>query len=312
MAKTEKGGSATTSYRKAQIDDLEIFYREAGDAENPVILLLHGFPSSSHMFRNLIDRLSGDYHLIAPDYPGFGYSSCLGLASFNYTFDNISKIVEKFIDRLSLANITFYMQDYGGPVGFRIAKRRPELIKAFIIQNANTFHEGIGPDVQKIGALQAADDPEQFEAAIDRMMSFEGIKEQYLFGTKNPTAISPDAYYIDSFFMQQPGRKEVQKALFKDYATNFPKYPEWQQYLADYQPPTLITWGKNDKIFPGAGALAYQHILPHAEIHLLEGGHFLTEEYCNEIATLINAFMQKYCRKLPRPLQFAVRKNDHD
>ncbi|MDN3549164.1 alpha/beta fold hydrolase [Mucilaginibacter aquaedulcis] len=285
-----------TYYRTIKIDDLEIFYREAGDTAKPVILLLHGFPSSSHMFRNLIDWLASDYHLIAPDYPGFGYSACRTPENFEYTFDNLAKVIEKFIDKLNLSKITLYMQDYGGPIGFRIAKQRPELINNLIIQNANAFLEGIGPDVKKMGDLQATGDQEAIDGAISYMMSFDGIRDQYIFGAKNTDVISPDSYNMDNYLMKQPGRADVQKVLLKNYATNFPKYPEWQQYLREYQPPALITWGKNDKIFPGAGASAYLQALPGAEVHLFDGGHFLIEEYGKEIATLIRTFMQKNIR----------------
>lgn len=285
-----------TYYRTIKIDDLEIFYREAGDTAKPVILLLHGFPSSSHMFRNLIDWLASDYHLIAPDYPGSGYSACPTPENFEYTFDNLAKVIEKFIDKLNLSKITLYMQDYGGPIGFRIAKQQPELINNLIIQNANAFLEGIGPDVKKMGDLQATGDQEAIDGAISYMMSFDGIRDQYIFGAKKTDVISPDSYNMDNYLMQQPGRADVQKVLLKNYATNFPKYPEWQQYLREYQPPALITWGKNDKIFPGAGASAYLQALPGAEVHLFDGGHFLIEEYGKEIALLIHTFMKKNTR----------------
>lgn len=293
MTTTGYHQSLHTSYHKAKIDDLEIFYRQAGDADKPVIFFMHGFPSSSHMFRNLIEWLSADYCLIAPDYPGFGYSSCPDHAGFDYSFDKISEVIEQLIDQLKLTKIVLYMQDYGGPIGFRIAGRRPELISGLIIQNANAFKEGLGPDVLKIGTLQSAGNAGALEAAVSHMMSLEGIKEQYVFGASNPDLISPDSYYMDHFFMMQPGRAEVQKNLFGNYGTNFPKYPEWQEYLREHQPPTLIAWGKNDKIFPGAGALAYRQALPQAEINLFNGGHFLIEEYGREIAALIHGFMQK-------------------
>lgn len=283
-------------YRKTKIDGLEIFYREAGDPKKPVILLLHGFPSSSHMYRNLMERLAPHYHLIAPDYPGFGFSSCPSPATFNYSFDHLAEIVEKFIDKLKLKSISFYLQDYGGPIGFRIIKKRPELVKSLIIQNANIYLEGLGPDVQKIGALTAAHDIKGLDAVIAHMMSMEGIKEQYIYGTQHPERVSPDSYSMDHFIFEQPGIKDIQKVLFNDYGNNFPKYPEWQEYLRKHKPPVLITWGKNDKIFPGSGALAYKKDLPNAEVHLFNGGHFLLEEYGNEIAGRIHTFLQKINR----------------
>ncbi|MDN3588666.1 alpha/beta hydrolase [Pedobacter aquatilis] len=291
--KNPSSKSTFTEYRRAKVEDTEILYREAGDPGKPVILLLHGFPSSSHMYRNLITKLGSEYHLIAPDYPGFGMSSSPSPETFSYTFDHLSEIMEKFIDNLKLTSLTFYLQDYGGPIGFRIAKRRPELVKGLIIQNANMYLEGIGPDVQKIGALSAAKDVAGLQAATNFMMSFDGIKEQYLYGASQPNRISPDSYNMDHFFFERPGIKEIQKALFRDYENNFTKYPEWQDYLRKHQPPALLVWGKNDKIFPGAGATAYKKDLPQAEVHLFNGGHFLLEENGEEVAALIQRFLKK-------------------
>lgn len=281
-----------TLSRTVNISDVNIFYREAGTPDKPTLLLLHGFPSSSHMFRQLFSQLSADVHLVAPDYPGFGYSSSPAPSDFEYTFDNLANIVEQFIDHLGLQNIVLYMQDYGGPIGFRIASKRPGLIKGLIIQNANAYLQGLGPAVQQIGALTQANDTEGLEAAVNHMMGYEGIKEQYVYGVNTADAISPDSYTLDHFMMEQPGRKEIQKILFNNYGSNFPKYPEWQQYLRNNQPPVLIIWGKNDVIFPGSGALAYKEDLANAEIHLYNGGHFLLEEYGTEIAELIRVFIQ--------------------
>jgi len=289
----KKNEASSVCYRTVTIRNVEIFYREAGDPEKPAILLLHGFPSSSHMFRNLIEQLSADYHLIAPDYPGFGYSSCPDPSEFDYSFDHLSEVMELFIDALQLKHINIYMQDYGGPVGFRIIKKRPELVSSLIIQNANVFLEGLGPDVQKIGALAEAQDLAGLDTAIEYMMSLEGIRNQYVSGTLHPERISPDSYFMDLFFFGQPGKKAIQKILFANYSSNFPRYPEWQAYLREYQPPVLIIWGKNDTIFPGSGALAYQKELPRAELHLFDGGHFLLEEYGTEAARLIRSFLQK-------------------
>jgi len=289
---TEKGNPYNLiRYRSTTIAGTELFYREAGEPGKPAILLLHGFPSSSHMFRDLMNWLSPDFHLIAPDYPGCGHSSCPDASTFEYTFDHLAKIVEQFIDHLKFGNLSFYMQDYGGPIGFRIINKRPELVKSLIIQNANVYFEGLGPDVQKIAAMTAANDVSGLEAAINFMISAEGIKEQYVFGSMNQDSISPDSYTMDHYFMEQPGRKAIQKILFQNYNTNFPRYPEWQKYLRNHQPPMLIVWGNNDKIFHGPGALAYQRDVPGAQIHLFEGGHFLLEEYGKAISDLIRNFL---------------------
>jgi pimeloyl-ACP methyl ester carboxylesterase len=189
-------------YQTVMLGKLEIFYREAGDPGKPTLLLLHGFPSSSHMFRNLFQQLSDDYHLIAPDYPGFGYSACPDPSLFDYSFDHLAVIMEQFIDELKMRDISFYMQDYGGPIGFRIIQKRPELVKCLIIQNANVFLEGLGPDVLKIGALTEANDVAGLDAAIENMMSLEGIKSQYVFGSSQPEIISPDSYHLDHFFIK--------------------------------------------------------------------------------------------------------------
>lgn len=290
----EKGNpSSRVHYRSIAIGDVNLFYREAGAPDKPTVLLLHGFPSSSHMFRNLIGWLSKDFHLIAPDYPGFGYSNCPEALKFEYTFDHLAEIIEQLIDRLELSDVNFYMQDYGGPIGFRIIGRRPQLVKSLIIQNANAYLEGLGPDVQKIGALTAANDVVGLNAAVNFMMSLDGIKEQYLFGAHDEASISPDSYTMDHFFMEQPGRKEIQKILFQNYATNFPKYPEWQEYLRHHTPRMLIVWGNNDKIFHGPGAKAYLKDVPNAELHLFEGGHFLLEEYGKEVSNLIRTFLNR-------------------
>ena len=293
MKKAKKNDVFGMRYKTIMVGGVDLFYREAGDPDKPAVLLLHGFPSSSHMFRGLMEQLSPKYHLIAPDYPGFGYSSCPDPSVFEYSFDHLAEIIEQFIDALKLHDISFYMQDYGGPVGFRIIKKRPELVKSLIIQNANVFLEGLGPDVQKIAALTDAEDLAGLDAAIEHMMSLEGIKEQYVTGVLHPDRISPDSYIMDHYFFGQPGKKAIQKILFANYGSNFPRYAEWQAYLREHQPPVLITWGKNDTIFPGSGAVAYQKELPDADLHLFEGGHFLLEEYGIEVAHLIRSFLKR-------------------
>lgn len=288
-------------YKTVEVQGINIFYREAGNPARPTIVLLHGFPSSSHMYRDLITLLSDKYHLIAPDYPGFGYSSAPSPQTFSYSFDHIAEVMEAFLDTLGIKRFSIYMQDYGGPVGFRIIAKRPKAIQTLIIQNANMYYEGLGDDVQKTITLMHSENDRALNEVIDHMISFNGIKEQYLYGAAHPENINPDSYHMDHYFIEQPGRKEIQHALFKNYKTNFPKYPQWQTLLRKYQFPLLVVWGKNDKIFPGAGGLAYKKDVPDAEIHLLDGGHFLLEEYNREIANLINNFLQKKLKYNSRP-----------
>ena len=280
-------------YKKLLVDGLEIFYREAGEPARPTILFLHGFPSSSHMYRNIMTDLSSQYHVIAPDYPGFGLSSCPPVDQFNYTFDTIAAIMEHFIDALGLKKINLYMQDYGGPVGFRIASKRPELIHSLIIQNANAYLEGLGAGVKKLGKLQEAGDSEELQNAILNIISYDGIKVQYTHGAENESTISPDAYNMDSYFIERKGIKEIQVALFKNYKTNFPKYPEWQNYFRKYQPNALIVWGDHDEIFITPGAKAYKKDLKNAELHILNGGHFMLEEHHETVAAIISQFLTK-------------------
>lgn len=281
------------SFHTVVVNGVNIFYREAGDPALPTIVLLHGFPSSSHMYRNLMSALASRYHLVAPDYPGFGLSGNPSPKDFTYSFDHLAELMTAFLDVLHINRFSLYLQDYGGPIGFRIMTKQPERVQALIIQNANMYNEGLGPDVQKIGALTKEGKIQEVEAAVDYMISYEGIKEQYLHGAAHPERISPDAYLSDQFFMEQKGRQEIQHILFKNYETNFPKYPEWQNYLRTHQPPVLVTWGKNDRIFPGAGGAAFKKDVAKAEIHLFDGGHFLLEEYSEQIAKLIDQFLQK-------------------
>lgn len=284
------------TFNTIDVQGLQIFYREAGPADAPVILFLHGFPSSSHMYRDILRDLAASYHVIAPDYPGFGLSSCPSPETFEYSFDNVASVMEQFIDRLGLNRFTLYMQDYGGPVGFRIISRRPELVEALIIQNANAYVDGLGPYVQELGRLYEAGDEKAIEAAIYHKLSLEGIKEEYLHAVAYPERVSPDAFLSDHYFMERPGIKAIQYTLFRNYGSNFPLYPEWQQYLKTHQPPALIVWGSRDQIFTVPGAEAYMRDLKTAELHLLDGGHFVLEEHHPTVARLIQDFLQKRLR----------------
>jgi pimeloyl-ACP methyl ester carboxylesterase len=281
------------NYLSVKVDGLDIFYREAGDKTKPTILLLHGLPSSSHMYKELINNLSSNYHLIAPDYPGFGQSSTPSPDQFEYSFENLASVMEHFIDKLKLKKINLYVHDYGGPIGFRIAVKRPELISSFIIQNANAYTEGLGPIVHKMGNLAKSEDKKAYTDAIQHLLSDEAIKEQYTDGARDLTKINPDNYILDQFYMNREGVRNIQDVLFRNYGTNFPKYDEWHNYFSNNQPPALILWGKNDQIFIVPGAEAYKKDLKNAEVHLFDGGHFMLEEYHTQAAKLINNFIQK-------------------
>lgn len=274
------------------IDNLSIYYREAGDKNKETILLLHGFPSSSYMYNKLIDELSDDYHLIAPDYPGFGLSSAPPPSTFEYTFDHITDITNKLIDTLQLHSFYLVMQDFGGPVGFRIANKRPELIKGLIIQNANTYMEGLGEWPAKMKQMQQAEDYEGLKNFQTYLTSFEGIKEQHIGGAKNPDAVDPSYYLMDHAFVSRNGAIAIQKAMLADYGSNFPKYPEWQNYMKTKQPKTLVVWGTNDKFFSKAGGEAYSKNLTNIETHFFEGSHFILDEYSEEVAQLIKRFIK--------------------
>lgn len=281
-----------TTNKVLKIDNVEIFYREAGNPNNPTILLFHGFPTSSSMYRDLIPLLADKYHLIAPDYPGFGLSSTPTTENFDYTFDNMSLLMEKFIDRLQLSSLYLYIQDYGGPIGMRIATKRPKLIKGLIIQNANAYEEGLGPWAKKIGSYVQSKDFQGLNEYKNYLFSLEGIKSQYVTGSKEPNAINPISYLTDAAFMQRKGINEIQTFLFNDYKSNFPKYQEWQNYLKQTQPPTLIIWGQNDPFFSKEGAKAYRKDLENPIIHLFDGGHFMLEEYAYEASILIKEFIK--------------------
>ena len=284
------GQDAATTYHTIKIDGLDIFYREAGVQNAPVILFLHGFPSSSHMYRDLLNDLGKKYHVIAPDYPGFGYSSSPSPADYTYSFDNLSLLMDHFIDALGLKRISLYLQDYGGPVGFRIAARRPTLIHALIIQNANAYTEGLGAAAKPLLDYTRHPSPET-EKAARGILTAEGTKWQYTDGAEDVTKISPDSYTTDQYFLDRPGNTDIQLTLFRSYATNFVLYDSWHAYFRKNQPPTLVIWGKNDKIFIAPGAAAYKKDLPNAEVHLLNGGHFLLEERHAEVARLIDRFL---------------------
>lgn len=280
-----------TKYRHAEVRGLDIFYREAGPQDAPTIVLLHGFPSSSHMFRELIPKLAGEFHVIAPDMVGFGYSAQPGTKEFAYTFDNLAAVTEELLfGKLGLKNFSIYVQDYGAPVGYRIASRHPEAIDGIIVQNGNAYAEGLSAAWEPLRALWSKRSPET-EKAVRAFLSAETTKFQYTHGAKDPASISPDSYTFDQLFLDRPGNEAVQLELFYNYAANLALYPEWHNYFRKHQPPMLLVWGINDPFFTVEGAKAFQRDLPKAELHLLDTGHFALEEESEAIAGHILRFV---------------------
>jgi pimeloyl-ACP methyl ester carboxylesterase len=281
-----------TMHKTIKVDGLDIFYREAGPADAPVLLLLHGFPTSSHMFRNLIPELSDRYHVIAPDYPGYGQSSMPSVSEFKYTFDNLANVVEAFTAKLSLNSYSLYLMDYGAPVGFRLAAKHPERVRSLIIQNGNAYEEGLREFWAPFKTYWK-DSSEQNAETLRKLLTLEATRWQYTHGTRQVEAISPDNWLVDQTQLDRPGNKEIQMALFASYASNPPLYPKWQEYFRKHQPPTLIVWGKNDIIFPADGAEPYRRDLKNLEFHLIDTGHFALEEEGGRISTLIRGFLAK-------------------
>jgi pimeloyl-ACP methyl ester carboxylesterase len=280
-----------TSYRRIDIDGVSIFYREAGQADRPKLLLLHGFPASSFMFRDLIERLSGEFHIFAPDYPGFGHSDAPDRNVFPYTFDKLAEVIGKFIVALGITKPALYMQDFGGPVGFRLASRHPEKVSFLIVQNANAYAEGL-PDSFWAPAKGLWSDPsrENFEKIRDAAMSDEALAWNYTHGVEDPAKISPDSWVLQRALLDRPGNKQIMLDLLYDYRANLALYPQWQEYFRRHQPPTLIVWGKNDAIFPPAGADPYRRDLKHVDLNILETGHFALEDHADAIAGHIRRF----------------------
>jgi len=281
-----------TFYRTLKVNGLDIFYREAGDVNKPTILLLHGYPTSSHMFRNLITDLSVRYHVLAPDYPGFGRSDQPKMKDFDYTFDNMANIVEGFLKELKVKKYSIYLMDYGAPIGFRIAAKYPKRVESLIIQNGNAYDEGLRDFWKPIKKYWNDYTPENGKA-LEGFHSPAGLKWQYTHGVQDTLKISPDTWNIDLQHLTRKENNDIQLAMFYDYRTNVPLYPKWQQYFREYQPPTLIVWGKNDYIFPAEGAYPYQKDLKTLEFHLLDTGHFALEEKGDEIAIYILNFLKR-------------------
>ncbi|CAB3777458.1 Cis-3-alkyl-4-alkyloxetan-2-one decarboxylase [Paraburkholderia caffeinitolerans] len=277
-------------HRSVVVDGLDIFYREAGPQDAPVILLLHGFPSSSRMYTTLMPRLADTYRLIAPDYPGFGHSSAPPPDQFAYTFDHLADVMTHFVEALELGDYALFVQDYGGPVGFRLAQRWPERVRALIVQNAVAHEEGLGPLWNTRKAFWR--DRATYEPALRaNLLSFEATRLRHVGHSPNPERYDPDSWTDEFSFLTRPGQIDIQTELFYDYRTNVERYPQWQRFLREHRPPTLVLWGQYDPSFAVEGAHAYGQDVPDAEIHLLEGGHFVLDEANDEAAALTRRFL---------------------
>ncbi len=291
-AEAAPDSKGSVRYKTVEIEGLNIFYREAGDPEAPTVLLLHGFPTSSHMFRNLIPVLAKRYHVVAPDYPGYGNSSAPSVDDFDYTFDNVARIVGKFTSKIGLDRYSLYIMDYGAPVGFRLATAHPERVQSLIIQNGNAYDEGLLEFWDPIKAYWK-DRSKKNGDALRGLLTLDATRWQYTHGTREPEAISPDNWNVDQPLLDREGNQEIQLAMFYSYGSNPPLYPRWQKYLRTHQPPTLIVWGKNDPIFPEAGAHPYKRDLKELDFHILDTGHFALEEDRDRIAELMLDFLNR-------------------
>tara|TARA_R110002072_G_scaffold42064_9_gene117848 strand:+ start:144362 stop:145438 length:1077 start_codon:yes stop_codon:yes gene_type:complete len=291
--KSLTGASSTVSFHTQTINGLDIFYREAGTPGQPQLVLLHGFPTSSHMFRDLIEDLRDEFHIIAPDYPGYGMSSMPDAEEYEYSFDNTAEVIDQLLERTGFGHYFLYVMDYGAPVGYRIATAHPERVAGFVVQNGNAYEEGLedfwNPIKQywETGAIEDRD-------ALRGLLTLGATKWQYLTGVRDESVISPDNWLVVQPLLDRAGNDAVQLDMFYDYRTNLSLYPSWQQYFRDHQPPMLITWGKGDEIFPESGAHPYMKDLPEAELHILDTGHFALEEDGEQIAELMRSFMHRH------------------
>lgn len=277
--------------RYAAADGIRVFYREAGPADAPVLLLLHGFPSSSHQFRELIPLLADQYRIIAPDLPGFGFTEVPAERNYVYTFDALGKTLEAFVDTLGLERYALYVFDYGAPAGLRLALAHPERVSALISQNGNAYLEGLGDAWAPIRRYWAEPTAQNRQVINDAVLTLEGIRYQYVEGVADPLAVAPEAYYLDTLLMERPGNRDIQLDLFYDYRNNLTLYPAFQQFFRDTQVPTLVIWGKGDPFFIPPGAEAYARDNPNAVVELLDTGHFALETHVGHIAERITTVL---------------------
>jgi pimeloyl-ACP methyl ester carboxylesterase len=288
----DAGALPVTHHCTANVDGINIFYREAGPHDAPVVLLLHGFPTSSHMFRNLIPALADRYRVIAPDYPGFGQSDMPDRSKFKYTFDRFAELVDGLLGKLGVNSFAMYVMDYGAPVGWRLALKHPERVTGLIVQNGNAYEEGLTDFWGPIKAYWA-DGSDAHRQALKDLVTLASTKFQYTDGVADVSRISPDNWVHDQALLDRPGNADIQLDLFYDYRTNLALYPKLQAYLREHRPPTIVVWGKNDKIFPAEGAHPYKRDLPEVEFHLLDTGHFALEDKLDEMVPLIRDFLAR-------------------
>jgi pimeloyl-ACP methyl ester carboxylesterase len=289
-AKELTSSRETISYHTVKIQGLNIFYREAGSANAPTVLLLHGFPSSSRMWETLLPLLAEKYHLIAPDYPGFGNSSAPAPSSFSYTFDNIAQVMNELVTTLAIPHYVLFMQDYGGPVGFRMALSHPDRVRGMIIQNAVSHERGLSP-LWEARRRYWANPTQELEGLKANFTSLDATRLRHLGSSSHPERYNPDSWNDEYAFLSRPGQAEIQTTLFLDYRTNVTSYLSWQKWLRERQPPMLVVWGKYDPSFTVEGGTAYAEDVPNAEIHLLDAGHFALDEANDEIASLVRDFL---------------------
>jgi pimeloyl-ACP methyl ester carboxylesterase len=289
------------AHKRIKVRDLDIFFREAGPTDAPTLLLLHGFPTSSQMFRNLLPLLADRFHVVAPDYPGYGHSSMPGRDVFSYTFDNMSTVIDELTEAVGVRRYALYVQDYGAPIGYRLASKHPDRVTAIVVQNGNAYEEGLAnPFWEPLKAYWQDPTSQAKRNALRAFLTYGATKSQYYDGVTDPELVSPDGPAHDQFLLDRPGNDEIQLDMFLSYGSNPPLYPAWQQYFRTAQPPMLIAWGKNDQIFPPAGAEPYKRDLRALEYHLLDAGHFALETHVHEIAELMRDFLGRHLA-MPSP-----------